>query len=113
LRDAVQPAQAVRSQAKGLYRQIDEATGGKFQPNADALANVNVKLRNITGTDEELKLATAERAQIPPEERETPAIPQLDGLSAKERWKALKAAGAPAGERFKALMEALGEVRGV
>ena len=47
-----QPINAIETHAKELYKTIDEATGGKFQPNADRLANVNNKLRDIAGTDE-------------------------------------------------------------
>ena len=50
-----------------------------------------------------------EPVQVEPQPTEPKVTPQLDGLSAEERWKALKAAGAPANERFSALMEAVGE----
>lgn len=46
-------ADKVEAQSKAIYRTIDAATDGRFQPNADALKNVNLKLRDITGLDDE------------------------------------------------------------
>lgn len=46
-------ADKVEAQSKAIYRTIDTATDGRFQPNADALKNVNLKLRDITGLDDE------------------------------------------------------------
>lgn len=46
------PIDSIESAAKQNYQAIDEATGGKFQPNADRLANVNNKLKSIAGTDD-------------------------------------------------------------
>jgi hypothetical protein len=46
-------ADAIYKRSKAEYAEVDARTGGKFQPNADKLANVNKKLRDIAGTDEE------------------------------------------------------------
>lgn len=55
------PINAIEAQAKANYKAMDEVTGGKFQPNAEALKNVNEKLRSIAGTNdvEEAKLAAS------------------------------------------------------
>lgn len=49
-----EPAQTIESNSKALYKQIDDATGGKFQPNADKLANVRLKIRDSAGVDPDL-----------------------------------------------------------
>jgi hypothetical protein len=46
-------ADSIYNRSKAEYAEVDARTGGKFQPNADKLANVNKKLRDIAGTDEE------------------------------------------------------------
>jgi hypothetical protein len=46
-------ADSVYNRSKAEYAEVDAKSGGKFQPNADKLANVNKKLRDIAGTDEE------------------------------------------------------------
>jgi hypothetical protein len=46
-------ADAIYKRSKAEYAEVDSKTGGRFQPNADKLANVNRKLRDIAGTDEE------------------------------------------------------------
>ncbi len=47
-----EPINSLESAAKQNYQAMDEATGGKFQPNVDKLANINTKLDAITGTDD-------------------------------------------------------------
>jgi hypothetical protein len=49
-----EPAQTIEANSKALYKQIDDATGGKFQPNADKLANVRLKIRDSSGIDPDL-----------------------------------------------------------
>lgn len=44
------PIDTLESQASQNYKEMDVATDGKFQPNVDALKNVNKELRNIAGT---------------------------------------------------------------
>jgi hypothetical protein len=46
-----EPAKAIETNSKALYRQMDDATGGRFQPNADKLENVRTKIRNSEGLD--------------------------------------------------------------
>ena len=46
------PIDSVESAAKQNYQAMDQATGGRFQPNLDKLTNVNNKLKAIAGTDE-------------------------------------------------------------
>ena len=46
-------ADSIDNRSKAEYAEVNAKTGGKFQPNADKLANVNKKLRDIAGTDEE------------------------------------------------------------
>jgi hypothetical protein len=45
-------ADSVFKRSKAEYKLVDGATAGRFQPNADKLANVNLKLRDIRGTDD-------------------------------------------------------------
>lgn len=45
-------ADAIYNRSKAEYAEVDAKTGGKFQPNADAIRNVNTKLRDIAGTDD-------------------------------------------------------------
>lgn len=46
------PIDSIESAAKNNYQAMDNATGGKFQPNLDRLNNINNKLRAIAGTDD-------------------------------------------------------------
>lgn len=43
---------AIYAKSKSLYRQLDEATGGRFQRFDEALQNINKKLRDIVGVDD-------------------------------------------------------------
>jgi hypothetical protein len=47
-----QVGDSIYARSKASYKLIDDATDGEFQPNADALKNVNLKLRDIAGTDD-------------------------------------------------------------
>jgi len=42
---------------------IEDATEGRFQPNEDALKNLNLKLRMITGTDPKLEAKLVDQKQ--------------------------------------------------
>src|ERR1700721_652762 len=44
-------ADAQYNRAKASYAALDDATDGKFQPNADAIANINDELRDSFGID--------------------------------------------------------------
>ena len=46
-----QPIDSLESAASKNYQAMDKATGGKFQPNVDALKNVNQELRSVAGTN--------------------------------------------------------------
>jgi hypothetical protein len=46
----------ILDRSKTAYKQIDEATGGKFQPLEDKIKAVNQKLRGVTNDEEEQKV---------------------------------------------------------
>jgi hypothetical protein len=46
-------ADQVHAKSKALYAQLDEATGGQFQRFDDELQNINRKLRETAGLDDE------------------------------------------------------------
>jgi hypothetical protein len=50
-----QVADGVQSKAKGLFNQIDQATGGDFTNIDNKIKNVQFKLRDIAGTDDTLE----------------------------------------------------------
>lgn len=50
---AGQVADAVQARSKAAYRTLDTATGGRFQRFEDALKNVNQRLREVAGLDDE------------------------------------------------------------
>ena len=59
-----QIADGVQSKAKGLFQQIDDATGGDFTNLQNKLKNVTYKLRDITGTDDALESKLEEQAAM-------------------------------------------------
>ena len=46
----------ILDRSKTAYKQIDDATGGKFQPIEDKIKAVNLKLRSVTNDEEEAKV---------------------------------------------------------
>jgi hypothetical protein len=54
---------AIYGQSKGIYKQIDNATGGKFTGNEQQLRNIDKEIR-MASTDEELGGLQAERAKL-------------------------------------------------
>jgi hypothetical protein len=55
-------ADNVYAKSKGLYQQIDDATGGKFSGNEQLIKNVDKELR-MASSDEEVNTLQAERAK--------------------------------------------------
>jgi hypothetical protein len=60
---AEETADNVLAKSKSLYGQIDTATGGKFQANADALKNVKEELRAPAGLDDAKEAALTVKKQ--------------------------------------------------
>jgi hypothetical protein len=58
---AGQVADAIEAKSKGIYQQLDQATGGRFQRYDDALRNINQKLRETSGLDDENESALLKR----------------------------------------------------
>lgn len=58
---AGQVADAVLARSKSAYKTLDDATGGRFQRFDDALRNINQKLRETAGLDDENEDALLKR----------------------------------------------------
>jgi hypothetical protein len=50
-------ADAIQAKSKSLYKQLDEATGGRFQRFEDKLKNINQRLRETAGLDDDQESA--------------------------------------------------------
>src|SRR5579863_7804213 len=62
IRDVVKDvADKMQVKAKGLYQELDDASGGRLQRFDEALKNINQKLRDVAGLDDEQEAALLER----------------------------------------------------
>jgi hypothetical protein len=58
---AEQVADSSQAKSKGIYQQLDQATGGRFQRFDDALRNLNQKIRETTGLDDDQESALLQK----------------------------------------------------
>lgn len=93
-----QVADQVYARSKASYKLIDDATEGRFQPNADKIQNINMKLRDMTGTDDvtEAKLLDQKRTLLAQQDQifadaEAAGVPKTTVNAAKQDYKTAQA----------------------